>query len=108
MLLSWDKPKKAMTTEEWKGLSADGAPPGVYTPNMSTEDMNKWRAKKVSGSDPRVEVRKTTDEEIGADYFRSQVVLIVRKDTVVFSSNGKAAFNTDELLAAITEARQEL
>lgn len=62
MILSWDKPKKAMTDEAWKSISAEGAPPGVYTPNMSDEDRLKWKAKVVGvkSGKPQVEIRKTT------------------------------------------------
>ena len=40
-VLDWDKPGRVVSIEEWKGISADSAPPGVYTPNMSDEDMKK-------------------------------------------------------------------
>ena len=58
-ILMWDKPEKAMSVEKWKSISADSAPPGVYTPNMSKEDKYRWKAKKVGGKYPRVEIRKT-------------------------------------------------
>lgn len=59
-ILTWDKPKKAMPVDEWKSLSADGAPPGVYIPNMSEEDAERWRAKLVGTKrgNPQVEIRK--------------------------------------------------
>ena len=59
-ILVWDEPEKAMPIEDWKELSADGAPPGVYTLNMSGEDAMKWRAK-LTGTkrgNPQVEIRK--------------------------------------------------
>lgn len=46
-VLGWDKPAKVLTTEEWKSISADSAPPGVYVPNMSVDDMERWKAKMV-------------------------------------------------------------
>lgn len=60
-ILSWDKPKRAVSVEEWKNISADSAPPGVYVPNMSDEDANRWKAKLVGAKTaaPRVEIRKT-------------------------------------------------
>ena len=58
-VLDFGKIKKAMPHSEWEKISADGAPPGVYCPNMSVEDMHKWKAKLVGGTDPRVEIRKT-------------------------------------------------
>lgn len=40
--------------------SADGAPPGVYVPNMSDEDKEKWLAKVAYGKTdyPQAEIRK--------------------------------------------------
>lgn len=60
-VLSWEKPEKVMSVEEWKSISADDAPPGVYMPNMSQADAEKWKAKlKYKGTDhPHVEIRKT-------------------------------------------------
>lgn len=49
-----------MSTDEWKSISADGAPPGVYVPNMSDADAQTWRAK-LTGvrTEPQVEIRKS-------------------------------------------------
>ena len=71
-ILDFNKPKKVMSTEAWKSISADGAPPGVYTSNMSTTDMEKWKAKHIKGNDPRIEIRKTMS---------SQVLIVVRIST---------------------------
>jgi len=105
-VLNWDKPKKVMSTEDWKSISADGAPPGTYTPNMSSGDREKWKAKKVGGKDPRIEIRKTAvgQDATGQNHY-AQTLLIVRPDgTVVMSANGKALLEADELMAAIVEA----
>lgn len=60
-VLMWDKPAKIMTEEERAAAyQADGAPPGVYVPNMSDEDRRRWKAKKIGGDHPRVEIRKDT------------------------------------------------
>ncbi len=99
-LLNFEEPKKAMSTDDWKKISADGAPPGVYRPNMSREDMYKWKAKKIGGKDPRIEIRKSGNG--------SQMLLVVRNDTVQFSSNGKIILETEELMAAIAEAKENL
>jgi hypothetical protein len=56
-ILRWDKPAKVLTTAQWQGITADSAPPGVYTPNMSRSDEYTWRAKLIGGKFPRVEVR---------------------------------------------------
>jgi len=120
-VLIWDKPKRAMKVEEWKSLSADGAPPGVYTPNMSREDMLKWKGKLVKGEDPRVEIRKTFYFSNGKQYpehvgYGSQVVVTVRLQSddnpnVLISTNGKIAMSFDDykdLNMAIGEAMNEL
>jgi hypothetical protein len=60
-IVMWDKPKQVMSKEEWKGISADSAPPGVYSPNMNEEDMATWKGKVVGATlgHPQVELRKT-------------------------------------------------
>jgi len=63
-VLRWDKPKKVMSRPEWESLSADGAPPGVYVPNMSEADTRTFRAKKIGGKDPRIEIRVTLGSQI--------------------------------------------
>lgn len=59
-VLSWDKPEKVVSTEEWASWQADSAPPGTYVPNMSKEDMRKWKAKRVGfkSGHPQIEIRK--------------------------------------------------
>jgi hypothetical protein len=60
-VLTWEKPKKLKSSEEHAAdYSADGAPPGVYVPNMSAEDQAKWKAKVVGANTgyPQVEIRK--------------------------------------------------
>ena len=59
-LIKWDKPKKVISTKEWKEISADSAPPGVYQPNMSEEDRTAWKGKIVGHKigRPQVEIRK--------------------------------------------------
>jgi hypothetical protein len=89
MILDWSKPGKAMTTEEWQAISADSAPPGVYTPNMSREDMAKWKARHVGGRNPRVEIRKTTRNG-------TQILMTVTLGTVAMSMNGRAELSAGE------------
>ena len=102
MVLRWDKPKKKLTDEAWQSISADGAPPGVYTPNMSDEDAATWRAKKIGGADPRVEIRVLKG---------SQMVVIVRPDSVRISMNGPTLLegvDWTDFQYAVTEAREVL
>jgi hypothetical protein len=108
-ILSWGQPTRVKSIEAWKSLSADGAPPGVYSPNMSAADMKKWKAKLIGprGGDPRVEIRKTSG---------AQILIIVRLDNklnsnVTMSMNGPAWFSfksLDELPMAVEEAREAL
>jgi hypothetical protein len=98
-VLRWDRPEKVMTTEQWQAISADSAPPGVWTPNMSKADMTTWKARKIGGRDPRVEIRKTA--------CGTQVLIVVRPDSTSMSMNGTAVFTRqeqDELPLALAEA----
>jgi hypothetical protein len=59
-VLSWDKPKKARSTAEHNARnSSDTGVDGTYVPNMSEKDRLRWKAKLVTGQDPRIEIRKT-------------------------------------------------
>lgn len=119
MILEWKKPPKKMSVEDWKSISADGAPPGVYVPNMPEEWKGKWKAKKVGGNDPRVEIRKTFDG-IGAkgggyqgrdENHHAQVLIVVRDTGMVMSANSKMAMDFDDynqLQQAIIEAKWAL
>lgn len=101
-VLRWDKPARVMSRAEYESISADGAPPGVYTPNMSGADAATWRAKKIGGQDPRVEVRVLKG---------SQVLIVVRPREVRFSMNGPAQFTDQDwkdLSQAVSEARDAL
>lgn len=104
-ILSWDKPGKIMTEDEWRSIAADGAPPGVYTPNMSAEDAARWKAKIIGshGDHPRVEIRKSARGV--------QLLIVVCEDEVAMSMNGTAKLTlTDytDMLQAVVEARVEL
>lgn len=119
-ILSWDKPTQVMSKEKWASISADGAPPGVYVPNMSRADQEKWKAKIIGGQYPRVEIRKTAS---------SQMVIVVsltgdpmyhnkwaKKDygqetNIKVSMNGPAEMTFeefDEFHQAILEAKSAL
>lgn len=104
-ILYWNKPKKVMSNEEWQSITADSAPPGVYTPNMSEEDSFHWKAKFVGSKKPDdekcVEIRKTTDNGC-------QMLIKVWVDGFTFSMNGSVWLENDqyvEMQAAIAEAK---
>lgn len=61
-ILSWDKPAQVVSKEEWASNQADSAPPGTYVPNMSKDDIRRWKAKRVGfkAGHPQIEIRKNT------------------------------------------------
>jgi hypothetical protein len=116
-VLSWEQPKKKMPKEEWLKITADSAPLGVYTPNMSKKDMLKWKAKHIKGKDERVEIRKSFHHTNGKKYpdhvvYSAQMVMIIRKEAndqpqVLISTNGKIGMSLETWLdteAAVKEA----
>lgn len=59
-ILSFEKPKKVKSTKEHNEMySSSVEAAGSYVPNMSEEDMKKWKAKHIIGDDERIEIRKT-------------------------------------------------
>jgi len=130
MILSWDKPEQIMSPEAWKGISADGAPPGVYVPNMSEVDCKKWKAKLIKGKHPRVEIRKSTHcsgKSLNPKFpwgggCSAEILIIVglkgvkHRQTlhdcnIKMSQNGASSFSFDEfqqLQQAVKEARAVL
>ena len=73
MLLSFEKVSKVMTEEERVNkYSSDSHVPGTYVPNMSEDDMKKWKGKHIKGKDERIEIRKTV--------YGTQLVVIVYKE----------------------------
>jgi hypothetical protein len=73
MILDFEKPKKVRSTEEHNNLfSSDCGVAGTFVPNMSKDDMYKWKAKHINGNDERIEIRKT----LGG----AQVLIIVYKE----------------------------
>ena len=117
-ILVWDTPPKAMSTQDWNNISADSAPPGVYTPNMSDEDMDKWKAKLIGVTTeyPRVEIRKATTAlmliivSLGQG-FKQKYKSMPEGANIQVSTNGASAFTWDEwqeFNQAIQEAREAL
>lgn len=98
-VLNWGKPARVLSRSQYESISAEGAPPGVYTPNMSDADAATWRAKKIGGADPRIEIRVLRG---------SQVVIVVRPHTLRISMNGPIELDEDgyqQFISAIAEAR---
>jgi len=127
-ILCFDVPKKIRTTEEHnKMFMSDSGVNGTYVPNMSKDDMLKWKAKHIKGEHERIEIRKT--------FKGTQLLIIVykkeflppypkaprnseegkkeiydwnnRHEKVVISMNGKLSLSlaeVTEMHSAITEA----
>ena|SRR5271154_473106 len=121
-ILDFGKPQKVLPTEVHNRMYRSSArAAGTYVPNMSTEDRMKWKAKKISGKDPRVEIRKTvtgTDPTLKSvqmgfspQRVSSQILVIVRSDKVVMSANGRVVFDNktwSELQLVVQEAKEIL
>lgn len=103
-ILDFEKPKKLRSTANHNDeYQSDSGIAGTYVPNMSEEDKLKWKARKIGGTVPRVEVRKTLRGV--------QLLAVVYRDEVKLSANGRMAFSLGEwqqLIAAVGEAREEL
>lgn len=112
-VLSFEKPKKTIPQSVHNELYvSDGGVPGTWVPNMSEDDNRRWKGKAVfGGGDPRVEIRKgfSADFEIaGKDvHCYAQSLVVVRKDSVIMSLNGKAGMTKkdfSDLVKAVDEA----
>lgn len=113
MILDFSKPKKIRSTEEHNEMySSDSGIPGTFVPNMSEEDMSKWKGKHIKGKEERIEIRKTLD---------SRLLIIVYKNTDAYenewdhdmriSMNGPCRLTFkewEELKQVVEEAREKL
>lgn len=125
MLLDFNKPKKIMSEKErQEKYSSDCEVPGTYVPNMSINDMKKWKGKYIKGKDERVEIRKTVSgtqlvvivykevryEECKYSYSNETYQSLVHKN-IHISANGKILLTFHEykeLLQVIEEAQMVL
>lgn len=118
MILDFDKPKKARSTETHNDMhGSDSGVAGTYVPNMSAAAMKRWKAKQVQGADPRIEIRKTVEgTDPGAvkpnrrwsGHCHAQLLITVRKKSIVMSTNGRMVFDVKtwtELHQAVGEAQ---
>jgi hypothetical protein len=124
MILDFDKPRKLRSAEEHnEEHQSDANVAGTYVPNMSAKDMKKWKAKRIGGDDPRIEIRKTVEgtdpslqkrlqgrgwesEHVG--HCSAQILAIVRKGGVIMSANGRMVFDAKtwaELVHVVAEAQ---
>jgi len=114
-ILSWDKPQRQETYEEWASRHvADSAPPGVYVPNMSKEDRRKWKAKLVGkrSGDLTVEIRRECGSlvVIKVGTVRHGKKIMADYD-IAISANGPIWLTLkecEEMQQAINEAKVEL
>lgn len=119
-ILSWDKPKKATSKEVHDANHVfDGGPVGGYVPNMSDEDMGKWKAK-LTGTrrgHPQVEIRKTLGSQIllivslGGYTYKYYTPENTKDKNIHFSTNGPLQMtfaDIHEMYGAIEEAKEYL
>ena len=72
-LIDFNKPKKKRSTAKHNEMySSDAGIDGTYVPNMSLNDMYKWKGKHIKGSNERIEIRKT--------FSGVQVLIVVYKE----------------------------
>ncbi len=126
-ILNFDKPKKINTTEDHNHMYASEAQAaGTYVPNMSEADQLSWKAKKVGGNDPRIEIRKTVqgfdptlvghqwgfpNPKQGSNCHAQMLAIVRPNGAVIMSANARMAFEREtwiELVQAIDEAVQIL
>lgn len=102
-VLDFNKPEKKESIADWKKRSADGAPPGVYTPNMSHTDMLKWKAKHINAgkADAHVEIAKTFKGT------QCKIVVTKQEPIIQISANGKMQMTKKDFMdlnTAVNEA----
>jgi hypothetical protein len=110
-ILNWNVPKKKRPTKEHNEMhSSDCGVPGTFVPNMDEETKLAWKAKKIGGKRPRIEIRKTTKGPSLSDGkpTYAQMIIVVTRTKVQFSTNAKAVFDTQELMDALSEALKAL
>jgi hypothetical protein len=115
MILDFHQPKKVRPTDKHNKMhQSDASAAGTYVPNMSDKDRAKWKARQIGGQDPRIEIRKTVrgiDPYPRAGHCAAQVLIIVRPDRVIMSTNNRIVWDNQtfaELMQAVEEARKRL
>lgn len=121
MLLNFNKIEKVMSEKEREEkYSSDCNVIGTFVPNMSVEDMRKWKGKHIKGKDERVEIRKSINgtqlviivykeeryERGFNDYSNKEYELLIHKN-VHISANGKIILSTldyEEMIKVINES----
>jgi hypothetical protein len=117
-IINWDKPQKIRPSKEHAGMySSDSGVPGTYMPNMSDDDIKKWKGKVVGATtgSPQVEIRKdcmVIIVSLGGGY---QYKFYKRERTTGINIHVSMAGPTqltfaewDEMKNVVEEARQKL
>lgn len=99
--IMWERPKKTQSTESWKSIIADSAPPGVYTPNMSEEDCRRWKGKIVGTRSQRVQIELRKDSMVmvlgGSRGYKYKHYDIPENGCVHLAIAGSIIFSKDEI-----------
>lgn len=123
MILSFAKPKKVMSSEDYASISADSAPPGVYSGNMSQADLLRWKAKLVGSrsGNHQIEIRTTEPAANLVVIVNGAMPNVEKRKTwlqretepfsIKLSANGPTFYDPNlwgRLMEAVREARQVL
>jgi len=116
-VLFWGKPKKIMREEQRRETySSDSEVPGTYVPNMSDEDVKRWKAKLVGhrSGHPHVEIRKDTAViivSLGGYRYKFYTPEKTRGINIHIASAGPIQWTFDDfdnLVKAVEEAKEVL
>jgi len=98
-VLYFGKTEPQHSRAEHESITADGAPPGVYTPNMSRQDARRWRAKHVGGENERIEIRHQVR---GVNL----VLIVFKAGAIHLSANGRVEFDAAQAQAFLTAIQE--
>lgn len=121
-LIDFNKPQKIRSTFDHNQIyGSDSGVAGTYVPNMSDEDMDKWKGTHIKGEDERIEIRKTiggvqllimVSKSIKfTSYFDNRKEWLKNHKNVRISMNGKMDITFDEydeFIKVIEEAKNLL
>ena len=102
-IIMWKKPRKARSSKDHIEMhQSDCEVPGTYVPNMSNDDMKRWKGKVVGTrvGHPQIEVRKYPFVMILSNGgYKYKYYTREKTENIVFhlSTSGAIQFTADEL-----------
>jgi len=102
-ILTFEKPKKVRKTEEHNiKFMSDSGVNGTYVPNMSEDDMKRWKAKHIEGdNEPKKYPSGAWNSPAHKQWYE-------QRDNIKISMNGSLWMSFDEQIEmqqAIEEAK---